>query len=123
LIVASDKTQLTLQSWDLAVHAVYLPVGNLRAKARHFNERPGPILLALLPSVKEGDATERAKLFHLSLSTIFDSVRKAVSKEQNGVEIACVDGWVSSYHNRLRRTSKAYRNGKRTTVYDVYNPL
>ncbi|THX68147.1 hypothetical protein D6D04_10664 [Aureobasidium pullulans] len=94
LIVASDKTKLTLQSGDLQAHAVYLSIGNLKAKARHSNERPGSILLALLPCIKEGDAARRSQWFHGCLDTVFDSVKKAAATDQNGVEISCADGWV-----------------------------
>lgn len=56
LIVASDKTKLTLQSRDLQAYIVYLSISNLKAKAQHLNERPSLILLALLLCIKEGDA-------------------------------------------------------------------
>ncbi|THX70243.1 Piwi-domain-containing protein [Aureobasidium pullulans] len=95
LIVASDKTMLTLQSGDLAAHAVFLSIGNLRASARHSNERPGSILLGLIPIVKEGDAITRGRIFHHCLATIFELVKQMCL--QAGTEILCSDGWTRRY--------------------------
>ncbi|CAD0083700.1 unnamed protein product [Aureobasidium vineae] len=82
LIVASDKTKLTLQSGDLEAHAVYLSVGNLKADTRHSNERPGSILLALLPCIKEGDAEQKSRYFHACLDVVFESVKRLLSSPE-----------------------------------------
>ncbi|KEQ80062.1 hypothetical protein M438DRAFT_282456, partial [Aureobasidium pullulans EXF-150] len=76
LIVISDKTMLTLQLGDLVAYVVYLSIRNLRASARHLNERPGLILLSLIPIVKEGDAIIRGRIFHYYLATIFEPVKQ-----------------------------------------------
>jgi len=76
LIVISDKTMLTLQLGDLVAYVVYLSIRNLRASTRHLNERPGLILLSLIPIVKEGDAIIRGRIFHHYLATIFKPVKQ-----------------------------------------------
>ena len=91
LIIASDKTQVTNHQGDLAAHAVYLTIGNLPAHIRNSNDRPGTILLAMLPVVKEEDAALRSKLFHECLRMIFDPVMAYASGE--GLQVACADGW------------------------------
>ena len=91
LIIASDKTQVTNHQGDLAAHAVYLTIGNLPAHIRNSNDRPGTILLAMLPVVKEEDAALRSKLFHECLRMIFDPVMAYANGE--GLQVACADGW------------------------------
>ncbi|THZ51318.1 hypothetical protein D6C86_10541 [Aureobasidium pullulans] len=91
IIIASDKTQLTLQSGDLAAHAVYMTVGNLNANARHSNKRPGSILLALLPILHHRDHIQRARAFHMCLDKIF---REIGSLYLRGTEVECADGYV-----------------------------
>ncbi|KAF2715839.1 hypothetical protein K431DRAFT_289888, partial [Polychaeton citri CBS 116435] len=91
LIIASDKTQTTSHQGDLAAHAVYLTIGNLPAHIRNSNHRPGTILLAMLPIVKEGDGSLRNQVFHECLRVLFDPVMETSSGE--GLDIACADGW------------------------------
>ena len=91
LVIASDKTQVTNHQGDLAAHAVYLTIGNLPGYVRNANNRPGSILLALLPVVKEGDGELRSRVFHECLRILFDPVMIAADGE--GLDIECADGW------------------------------
>lgn len=92
LVIASDKTQVTNHAGDLTAHAVYLSIGNLRAHARNANDRPGSILLAMMPCVKEKDPDVQDRLFHECLRTLFDPVKQVSNRY--GMEVECADGWV-----------------------------
>jgi len=126
LIIGSDKTQVTNHQGDLSAHAVYLTVGNLPAAVRNSHERPGCILLALLPVVKEGDGAFRNKVYHECMRTLFDPVREVL--QGNGIQIECADGWTRRCFPVIAAMSIDYeeqvavtgvKSGRHCTMCDV----
>ena len=91
LIVASDKTQVANHTGDLSAHAIYLTVGNLPAHIRNSNERPGCVLLGLIPIVTGTERLDKCRIFQECMRIIFDPVREASDGE--GWNIPCSDGW------------------------------
>lgn len=99
IIIATDKTQLTQFSGDKAAYPVYLTLGNIPRSIRRKPSMHACVLIGYLSVEKiEGEgltADEKQargqRLFHDSMRLIFEPLIEA---GENGVEVACGDGWV-----------------------------
>ncbi|KAG8698980.1 hypothetical protein FRC08_005592 [Ceratobasidium sp. 394] len=100
LIVASDKTTLSLISGQQVAYPVYLTIGNISKRIRRKLKQRAQILIRYLPvedfkDVENEKERERLKgqLVHRAMEILLEPLKQA-SKE--GVEMFCADG-------RLRR--------------------
>ncbi len=53
ILLASDKTVMSLSHGDQVLWPVYVTIGNLDAKTRWSQNRPGTLLLGSIPIVHE----------------------------------------------------------------------
>ncbi|KAI0635789.1 hypothetical protein C8Q77DRAFT_1052098 [Trametes polyzona] len=95
IIIASDKTQLTLFGSKTA-YPVYLTIGNLPKDIRRKPSRRGQILLAYLPNSSLSHITSKAarrraisNLYHVAMSRIMRPLRSAGI---DGISLASGDG-------------------------------
>ncbi|KAI1783920.1 hypothetical protein LXA43DRAFT_976942 [Ganoderma leucocontextum] len=95
IIIASDKTQLTLIG-NKTAYPVYITIGNLPKRIRSKPSRHGQILLAYLPTSKLEHITNKAarrrtlaNLFHACLRRALAPLRTA---GVDGIELARGDG-------------------------------
>ncbi|KAG9124361.1 hypothetical protein FRC07_011919 [Ceratobasidium sp. 392] len=100
LIVASDKTTLSMIGGDQQAYPVYLTTGNISKKIRRKAKKRATILIAYLPvdsfeDVEDERERERLKggLVHQAMTLVLEPLKKA---GEEGVEMFCADG-------RLRR--------------------
>ena len=73
LLIATDKTVLTLHHGDLSLWPVYLTIGNLDVQTRKSQTRPSMILLGLIPILKLGkehDKHLKLKIYHKAIELI-----------------------------------------------------
>ncbi|KAJ8456588.1 hypothetical protein ONZ51_g12036 [Trametes cubensis] len=101
VIIASDKTQLTLFGSKTA-YPVYLTIGNLPKDIRRKPSRRGQILLAYLPSTRlehvSGTASRRrmlANLYHACLTRVLKPLRRV---GVDGLSLASGDGVLRRGH-------------------------
>jgi hypothetical protein len=103
LILASDKTQLSVFSGDKTAYPVYLTLGNIPKSLRRKPSANAQILIAYLPTQKLDDehltAREaravRARLFHKAMSVVMKPLKMAM---REGVELTSGIGNVYSCH-------------------------
>ncbi|QRV96407.1 hypothetical protein RhiJN_24425 [Ceratobasidium sp. AG-Ba] len=100
LIIASDKTSISVLSGGQEVYPVYLTIGNISKSVRRKAKKGATVLLGYLPvdkfeDVKSRDerARLRANLTHRAMERIMEPLKTA---SKDGVEMWCADG-------RLRR--------------------
>ncbi|KAG9079187.1 hypothetical protein FRC06_007892, partial [Ceratobasidium sp. 370] len=100
LIIASDKTSLSLISGEQVAYPVYLTIGNISKRIRRKLKARAQILIGYLPvedfaDVKNEKERERLKgeLVHRAMEILLEPLKQA---SKDGVEMYCADG-------RLRR--------------------
>ncbi|KAG9086653.1 hypothetical protein FS749_003498 [Ceratobasidium sp. UAMH 11750] len=100
LIIASDKTNLSLISREQVASPVYLTIGNISKRIRRKLKARAQILIGYLPvedfsDVKNEKERERlkGKLVHHAMEVLVEPLKQA---SREGVEMYCADG-------RLRR--------------------
>ena len=81
ILLASDKTVMSLSHGDQVLWPVYVTIGNLDAKTRRSQNRPGTLLLGSIPIVHERaedsnnkDRDLKAKTYHLALKTMLERI-------------------------------------------------
>ena len=79
VLLASDKTVMSLSHGDQILWPVYITIGNLDAKTRRSQNRPATLLLGSIPIVHERaedsnnkDRDLKAKIYHLALKTMLE---------------------------------------------------
>jgi hypothetical protein len=102
IILATDKTQLSVFSGGQKAWPVYLSIGNISKKIRRRPSQGAMILIAYLPVTEltcETRATKRSEkgweLFHACMRAILEPIREVA---RNGVEALCADGYVRRIH-------------------------
>lgn len=98
VILASDKTQLSVFSGDKAAWPVYITLGNIAKHARRQVSRRGTLVLLYLPVVKLSCISSTTKrhekqweLFHYSMTLCLEPLIQA---GKDGIPIPCADGLV-----------------------------
>jgi hypothetical protein len=96
LILASDKTSLSVLSGGQEAYPVYLTLGNISKAVRRKASEHATILVGYLPVEKFEDvkseaerARLKANLLHRAMAAIMDPLKKAGSE---GVRMWCADG-------------------------------
>ena len=79
VLLASDKTIMSLSHGDQILWPVYVTIGNLDAKTCRSQNRPATLLLGSIPNVHERakdsnnkDRDLKAKIYHLALKTMLE---------------------------------------------------
>jgi hypothetical protein len=70
VLLASDKTMLSLHHGDQAAWPVYITIGNLDRRTRRKQTVPGLILLGFLPITSETAENSRARVYHAAMELI-----------------------------------------------------
>lgn len=98
VILASDKTQLSVFSGDKAAWPVYITIGNLAKHARRQPSRKGTLVLMYLPVVKlaciKSSSRRRERLWELFHYMMTVCLEPLVHTGRHGQMIACADGLV-----------------------------
>ncbi|KAI0722800.1 hypothetical protein C8Q76DRAFT_793807 [Earliella scabrosa] len=97
LLIASDKTQLTVLRGDKSAWPVYLSIGNIDKDVRRKPSRHGALLLGYVPVAKlkcftkdqRSDASYR--LFHTCIAKMLEPLIEA---GKTGVRMVCADGHI-----------------------------
>ncbi|KAG8779913.1 hypothetical protein FRC12_023714 [Ceratobasidium sp. 428] len=95
LILASDKTTLSIIGGDQQAYPVYLTIGNISKKIRRKARKRATILIAYLPveSFEDFDDAQRERLkgelVHRAMELVLEPLKKA---GEEGVEMYCADG-------------------------------
>ncbi|EJD33712.1 hypothetical protein AURDEDRAFT_38538, partial [Auricularia subglabra TFB-10046 SS5] len=96
IILASDKTQLTVLSGDKSAYPVYITIGNIHSDIRRQPSTRATVLLGYLPVSKfevyakqEDRSTAAHRLFHACMTVILAPLVQAGA---DGVEVLCNDG-------------------------------
>ncbi|KAG8696791.1 hypothetical protein FRC11_000474, partial [Ceratobasidium sp. 423] len=96
LIIATDKTQLSVMCGGQEAYPVYLTIGNIPKSVRRKVNRRATVLLGYLPvdefsEVKDVDERARLKhkLIHDALALLMEPLRRAAKE---GVVMECADG-------------------------------
>lgn len=97
VILASDKTQLSVMSGDKSAWPVYLSIGNIPKALRRSPSAHATVLIGYIPVSKLecfSDKTRQIRgyeLFHDCMRSLLAALVEAGDK---GVEIACADGFI-----------------------------
>lgn len=97
VIIASDKTKLSVMSGDKVAWPVYLTLGNISKRVRRQPSKRAMVLLGYLPVAKlhcysASKRTEMGQdLFHQCMGRLLEPLIKAGLE---GVEMACADGFI-----------------------------
>ena len=70
VLLASDKTMLSLHHGDQSVWPIYITIGNLDRKTRRNQTVPGSILLRFLPIISETADESKAHVYHAAIELI-----------------------------------------------------
>jgi Plavaka transposase len=70
ILLASDKTMLSLHHGDQSVWPIYITIGNLDRKTRRNQTVPGSILLGFLPITSETADESKAHVYHAAMELI-----------------------------------------------------
>jgi hypothetical protein len=70
ILLASDKTMLSLHHGDQSVWPIYITIGNLDRKTRRNQTVPGSILLGFLPITSETADESKAHIYHVAMELI-----------------------------------------------------
>ncbi|KAH9939740.1 uncharacterized protein BXZ73DRAFT_43384 [Epithele typhae] len=101
VIIASDKTQLSVFSGDKQAWPVYLTIGNISKTVRKSPSRRAVVLLGYIPVSKllcfpeKERALQGYRLFHYCMSLL---LKPLIEAGINGVEMVCADGVVRRIH-------------------------
>jgi hypothetical protein len=102
IILATDKTQLSVLSGGKQAWPVYLSIGNISKKLRRRPSQGTMILIAYLPVTKLSCVTSPAErrqknwnTFHACMEAILEPIREA---SRDGVEALCADGYMRRIH-------------------------
>jgi len=104
VILASDKTPLTIGTGNREMHPVLLSLANIDAGVRMKATSRAFALIAYLPIVKFSDVTDheqsilKARLFHFCLDIILKSLK---TTEQNGILMSDTSGLLRMVHTPL----------------------
>jgi hypothetical protein len=70
IILAVDKTQLSLISGDVAAWPVYVTIGNLSREARRRRTTPGTLLVGFIPTTKLQDPIMKSRVYHYCMGKL-----------------------------------------------------
>jgi hypothetical protein len=70
ILLASDKTMLSLHHGDQSVWPIYITIGNLDRKTRRNQTVPGSILLGFLPITSKTADESKAHVYHAAMELI-----------------------------------------------------
>ncbi len=77
ILISSDKTVMSLSPGDQTFWPVYITIGNLDAKTRRSQKRPGTLLQGSIPIIHERskdannkDKDLKTKIYHMALKTM-----------------------------------------------------
>jgi hypothetical protein len=104
VILASDKTPLTIGTGNREMHPVLLSLANIDAGVRMKATSRAFALIGYLPIVKFLDVTDheqsmlKARLFHYCLDIILQPLKDA---ERDGAELSDADGRIRKVHTPL----------------------
>ncbi|KAB5587787.1 hypothetical protein CTheo_8770 [Ceratobasidium theobromae] len=101
VILASDKTNLTVLSGGKQAYPVYMTIGNIPAHLRRKGNSGAMVVIAYLPVVKfSGYSTSERRLllrelFHQCMTELLKPLRLP---GQDGVDLECADGSIRRCH-------------------------
>ncbi|KAG9088471.1 hypothetical protein FRC06_002015, partial [Ceratobasidium sp. 370] len=102
IILAVDKTQMTVLSGNKQAWPVYLSIGNISKEIRRKPSERATLLVGYIPVVSLSDISDKTKrsetswqLFHTCMESILEPLKEASRK---GVEMFCADGGVHRVH-------------------------
>jgi hypothetical protein len=70
VLLASDKTMLSLHHGDQSAWPIYVTIGNLNRKTRRKQTVPGSVLLGFLPITSETADDSKARIYHAAMELI-----------------------------------------------------
>ena len=70
ILLASDKTMLSLHHGDQSAWPIYITIGNLDRKTRRKQTVPGSVLLGFLPITSETADESKARVYHAAMELI-----------------------------------------------------
>jgi len=70
ILLASDKTMLSLHHGDQSAWPIYITIGNLNRKTRRKQTVPGSVLLGFLPITSETANDSKARVYHAAMELI-----------------------------------------------------
>jgi hypothetical protein len=70
VLLASDKTMLSLHHGDQSAWPIYITIGNLDRKTRRKQTVPGSVLLGFLPITSETADESKARVYHAAMELI-----------------------------------------------------
>ena len=70
VLLASDKTMLSLHHGDQSAWPIYITIGNLDRKTRRSQKVPGSVLLGFLPITSETVDDSKARVYHAVMELI-----------------------------------------------------
>ncbi|KDQ52229.1 hypothetical protein JAAARDRAFT_198407 [Jaapia argillacea MUCL 33604] len=97
VILASDKTRLTMFKGDKSAWPVYLSIGNIEKDTHRKVSSHTMILIGYIPIVKLDCVSEHScsiagyRLFHYCMHALLEPL---IAAGKDGVEMVCADGWV-----------------------------
>ncbi|OAK93364.1 hypothetical protein IQ06DRAFT_236491, partial [Phaeosphaeriaceae sp. SRC1lsM3a] len=89
IILAVDKTQLSLLSGDVAAWPIYLTIGNLSREARRRRTTPGTLLAGFIPTTKPLDPGTKSRIYHYCMGKLLSPIEEPA---RSGVPLECADG-------------------------------
>ncbi|KAG8735173.1 hypothetical protein FRC10_010905 [Ceratobasidium sp. 414] len=102
IILAADKTQMTMLSGNKSAWPVYLSIGNISKEIRRKPSERAMLLVGYIPitdltgiSNTERRREKRWQLFHTCMESILEPLKEA---SRRGVEMLCADGGVRRVH-------------------------
>ncbi|KAL7268439.1 hypothetical protein RUND412_008941 [Rhizina undulata] len=99
VIIASDKTQLTVLRGDRTAWPVYLTIGNINKEKRRSSNSNGLIIIGLSLKLPTGmEAAENRRIFHEAIGVILEPL---IKPEMAGFDVLCADGYTRCGYPRI----------------------
>ncbi|KAG9083376.1 hypothetical protein FRC06_004560, partial [Ceratobasidium sp. 370] len=102
IVLAADKTQMTVLSGNKSAWPVYLSIGNISKDIRRRPSERAMLLVGYIPITDLTDISnveerreKRWQLFHTCMESILEPLKEA---SRRGVEMLCADGGIRRVH-------------------------